>query len=219
MRAHHGTLAALNARLGIPYRYVEREVTFFPLCRTGWKTTITWKSAHGNLVAVAGVYGAEHLALKLGGLRRERRRHFDLAADFCWNIDFVQVGQGFVHSFQIFLDYIFALPPVGVTDGLADLLNRFFPWKNFGDGKETGLQDRVHARPHAGITRYLVGVDHVELGLLLDQMFLYFARQFLPDLIRAKGAVQQKYAAFNKRAEHVVAFQEYPLMTGHKICL
>ena len=46
---------------------------------------------------------------------------------------------------------------------------------------------------HAGVARYLVGVDDEELGLLRDQLFLHFAGQVLPDLLRPERAVEQEH--------------------------
>ena len=61
-----------------------------------------------------------------------------------------------------------------------------------GDGEEAGLHDRVDADAHAGVLGHLVGVDHVELQLLVDDRLLDLQRQLVPDLIRPVGAVQQE---------------------------
>jgi hypothetical protein len=74
----------------------------------------------------------------------------------------------FIHCTQIFLDHFFALFAVGVTNGLANGLNRFVTGKDVRDGKEARLHDGVHARSHAGVARHLVGVDDVEPCFLLD---------------------------------------------------
>src|SRR5713226_6350703 len=39
----------------------------------------------------------------------------------------------------------------------------------------------------------------------------------VPDFVRAKRAVEQKNAARNQGAEHVIALEENPLMAGHEV--
>ena len=41
----------------------------------------------------------------------------------------------------------------------------------------------------------LLGVDHVELQLLRDDLLLHLARQMIPDLVRPERSVQQEHRA------------------------
>src|SRR5208337_2009707 len=85
--ADHSALAALNADLRVPGGNLERDVALFPFRGAGGKGPIDWERAHGNLIAVAGVNYAEHIALELGRLRRKRGGHFDLARHLLGNGD------------------------------------------------------------------------------------------------------------------------------------
>src|SRR5208337_3490541 len=88
MWADHSALAALNTDLRIPLRNLERDIALFPFRGAGREGSIHWERAHRDLIAVAGVDYAEHLALKLGRLRRERGGQFDFASDFLRHADF-----------------------------------------------------------------------------------------------------------------------------------
>ena len=125
--------------------------------------------------------------------------------------------QSLVHGFHVLLHDLFALSAVGVTNRFADRLDRLICRQNRGDGEEANLQNRVHAAAHAGIARHLIGVDHIKLGALGNDLLLNRAREMVPNFIRAERAVEQESAAGNQGAEHVVALEEYPLMTSDEI--
>ncbi len=168
---------------------------------------------------MAGVDYAEHIALKLGRLRRERGWHFGLARDLLRDDHFEKVGQSFIHSPQVLPYNLFTFLAISVTYRLANGFNSLFARQNLGDSEEARLHDGVHARAHAGFASHLIGVDYVKLGLLGDQLCLHFARQAVPNLVRPKGTVEQENAARNQGAEHVVALKKYPLMAGYQVGL
>ena len=129
------------------------------------------------------------------------------------------MGDGVVHSLHVFLDNFFALLAIGVTNRLANSFNCLVTRQYLGNGKEADLHDRVHATAHARIASDFVGVDDVELGFLGNELLLHDAGQVVPDLFRTEGTVEQESAARDERSEHVIAFQEYPLMTGYEVGL
>ena len=116
------------------------------------------------------------------------------------DFDFVQVGQGFIYGFHIFLNDVFALAAVGVANGFANCLDRFVAGQNFGDGEKAYLQDRIHAAAHAGIARDTVGVDDEEAGLLGDELLLNGAGSLSQVSSTAEGAVEQERAAIRPAA-------------------
>ena len=118
---------------------------------------------------------------------------------------------------KIFPHDFLALFPVSVTNGFADGLDRLVARQHLGDREETGLQDGVHARTHACVTRHLVGIDHKESGLLGNQLRLHFAGQMLPHFVFTEGAVEQEDAARDQGAEHVIALEEDPLMASDEV--
>ena len=67
------------------------------------------------------------------------------------------------------------------------------------------------------LARHLIGVDHVELHLPLDDPLLDLAGQVVPDLVRAVGRVQQERRARRGVLDHVVAVEEDELMAGDEV--
>ena len=92
-----------------------------------------------------------------------------------------------------------------------------FARQDTADGKEAGLHDGVDAPAHAGLLGHFVGIDHVEAQFLVDDVRLHFARQVIPDFIRAVDAVEQEDAAGLGILEHVEPLQEGELVAGDEI--
>src|SRR6185437_12785863 len=217
VRADHGALATLDTGFRIPHRNFERDVTLLPFGGPGRISAVGGESAHGNQVAVASIYGAEHIALILVRLRGKRWRNFDLAACRLWNGHLKETAQGLIYSVQILLDDFFTLLAVGNADRLANGLYRLLPRQHLGNGKEAYLHDGIHAGPHAGFARDFIGIDYVKLCFLRDQLFLYAPGQAIPDLIGSEWAIQQEDPTRHERLEHVIALQEYPLMASDEV--
>ncbi len=221
--AEHGVwayiraLAALDAGFGIPRRNLERDVALFPFCRASGEGAVDREGAHRDFIAVAGVDYAEHIALELGGPGSEGSRHFGVARDFIGNGDFEQVGQGFIHGAQVLLHDLVALFTVRVADRFTNGLNGLVTRQHFGDRKEARLQNGVHARAHAGVASNLISVNDEESSFLGDQLGLDFARQVVPDFVFVERTIEQEDAAGNQGAEHVVAFEEDPLVAGDEV--
>ena len=66
MRTDHGTLAALDTCFRVPHRNFERDVAFLQFTRGGWISAVGGKSAHGNLVSMAGINSLENDGALLG---------------------------------------------------------------------------------------------------------------------------------------------------------
>ena len=84
------------------------------------------------------------------------------------------------------------------------------------DGKEAGLHDGVDARPHAGLARHLVAVDHIELDLLGDHLFLRAAGQLVPHFRSGVGRVEQEDRQRHRRLKNIHLLEEAEVVAGHK---
>jgi hypothetical protein len=87
-------------------------------------------------------------------------------------LDFFEMRQRVVHGGKVLLNHRFAALAVGLLDRFLDLRDGFVARQHAADGEEAGLHDGVDARAHAGFARHLVAVDHVELDLLAQHLFL-----------------------------------------------
>ena len=125
MGANHGTLAALDAGLRVPYRNLECKIALLPLCGSGGERAVAGEGADRQLISPAFVDRAQHFALKFGRLRREGKRHLDRAADLLRHFHLEQVRQSFIHRLHVLLDDFLALAAVGIANRLADRLHRF----------------------------------------------------------------------------------------------
>ena len=219
VRADHRALAALDADLRVPYRDFKSQVAFLPFGGSGGEGAVHREHADREFFSAISINRAQHVALEVGRVGGEGGGNLERAGHLRGNFHFVQVGECLVHRLHVLPDDLFALAAVGVADGLANGLNGLIARQDFGDGKEAHLQDGVHAAAHAGIARHLVAVDHEEAGFLGNELLLHQPGQLVPDFFGAERAVQQERAAFDQRAEHVVALQEYPLVAGDEVRL
>ena len=131
----------------------------------------------------------------------------------------MQVGQGGIHGGEILLHHRFAALLVGLLDGLLDGGDGFLARQHAADGEEAGLHDGVDAASHARFFGHRIGVDDVELQLLIEQLLLHRDRQVVPDFLRRVRAVEQEGRARLRQLEHIEALHERELMAGHKIRL
>ena len=129
------------------------------------------------------------------------------------------MGQSLVGGAHILLNDFLALLAIAIPDGLANSLNSFLSGQNLRDREETDLHDRVHSGTHAAVTRHLIGVNHIKLRLLRDELQLYRARKVIPNFVWAERTIEKQRPAGNKGAEHVIALEEDPLVAGHEIGL
>src|SRR5207248_11489109 len=81
MGANHGTLAALDAGLRVPYRNLECKIALLPLCGSGGERAVAGEGADRQLISPTFVDRAQHFAFKFGRLRREGTWHLDGAGD------------------------------------------------------------------------------------------------------------------------------------------
>ena len=104
------------------------------------------------------------------------------------DLHLVQVSQRSIDCVEVLLHDRFAALAVGLLDGLLDLLDGLFARQHSADGEEAGLHDGVDARAHTGFARHRVSIDHVELDLLADDLFLRRLGRLAPRLLRLDRA-------------------------------
>ena len=107
--------------------------------------------------------------------------------------------------------------PICLFDRILDFPDRMFAGHDVRKSEEAGLHHRVDSWPQPRLARHAVGIHHKKPQPLFDDLFLDAARQLLPDLVRAVGAIQQEDRARLGVLEHVEPVEEPELMAGHEI--
>ncbi len=184
---------ALRADVRIPDRNVLGDAAFFVLRRAGGEGAVAGHGADGQIVAAIGDHHAQHVLDERRGVGRNRRHHLHLRGRLLRIFHFMQGGQCGINRRVVLLDDLFAaLLPVGLLDRVLDPCDRVVGGNHAGQLEEAGLHDRVDADAHLRLASHVVGVDRVELQLLVDDLPLHFDRQMIPDLIERIGAVQEE---------------------------
>ncbi len=217
MRADKDAFATLDAQIRFPNRDFQGDVALFPLGGAGGEGTVDGHGRNGDGIAIEGDHRAKHIADEGRGFGRDGRAAGEFTGDFFRHLDFVQVDQGLVDCGVVFLDNGLTTLAIGFLDGFLDLVDCIFTRQDPGDGKEAGLHDGVDAPTHAGLFGDIIGIDGVELELLLDDILLRFLGQLIPDFCWAVKAVHQEDSAGLGILGDVEAFQEGELVAGNKV--
>ena len=133
------------------------------------------------------------------------------------DLHFMQVFQRRIDRREVLLHHRLAALAVGLLDRVLDLLDGFILGQHAADGEEARLHDGVDAPAHARVFRHLVAVDDEELQLLVDDVLLHVARQFVPHFVGTVHAVQQERAAGHRILQNVILLEEHPLVARHKV--
>ena len=131
-------------------------------------------------------------------------------------LDLVKMRERRVDRLEVLLHHRFAALAVGLLDGFLDLRDGLFARQHAADGEEAGLHDGVDARTHAGIARHRVAVDHVELDLLAQHLFLRRLGQLVPDFVGGVRRVEQEDRAGHRCFKHVHLLEEAEVVAGHE---
>ena len=193
------------------------DVSLLVLRRAAGESAVDGHGADWNAVALAADDRADHLLDELGSFRGHRRGHGDRAGDRVRHFDFMQVIESGVDGGKVLLNHGLAALAVCLLDRLLALGDRFLTREDAADGEEAGLHDRVDADPHAGLLAHLVAVDHVELELFLDDLFLNFLGQVIPHLVSFVRAVEEEGGAGHSRLQHIELLEERELVTGDEV--
>ena len=161
--ADNGTLAALDTDFGVPNGDFHGDVALLPLCSSRRIGSINRQHGNRQAITLAGHYLCGHLLDELRSLRGDRGREFNRAASLRRNFNLVEVSQSLVYGIKVLLDDILTFLAIAPSDFQFDGLDGFVPGQNAGNGEEASLHDRVYVNTHAGLFRYNVGINHVEL--------------------------------------------------------
>ena len=63
----------------------------------------------------------------------------------------------------------------------------------------------------------LISIDHIKLQLLINDIFLDFPGQVLPDFFRSINGIEQESAAFYRVLKHIEPLQEGELVAGNEL--
>ena len=85
--------------------------------------------------------------------------------------------------------------------------------------EECHLHNGIDAGTEFAFTGNLRRIDNVYLGLTLMQQRLHIFRQVMPDLIGAVRRIDEENAAWFQTFDHLVFFNELPLMAANEISL
>ncbi len=203
VRADDRALSALDAEVRIPHRHLLGNVALFILCRPGRIGPVHRQCAHRQIVSLQGEHGRRDVADEF------RRR---VGHELVWvrvsgrggrYLDLEQVGDRGIDGFEILLDHLFALAGIGLFRCFLDRRDRLVARHHARQREKAGLQDGVGARSETKRERDLGRIDDVQFELLDDDLFLHFARQHAPHLVRAIRAVEEQCAAFGGASERV----------------
>ena len=122
-----------------------------------------------------------------------------------------------VHRGKVLLHDRLALLQVAVADRVLDGCNGLFMRQNARDVKKAGLHDGVDTDTHAGLAGYLIRINDIQFQMLVNDNLLHFARQVIPHIVGAEGAVEQERCARRGLLQYIVALQEIELVAGNEI--
>src|SRR5262245_8045275 len=216
VRTDQHALAALDAERLVPHRDLLGDVALLPPRRSRRIDPVGRNRAHRERVALAGEDGARHASHELGRALGYGRPHRDLAGGLRGDGHLVQMGQGAIDRLPVLSHHGLAALAVAVSDGVLDGRDRFVTRQDTAQREEAGLHDGVDTPAHARFPGYAVAVDDEEAEPPGDQLLLQPARELVPHLVGAVGAVEEERGARLRRLEHVDALEEGELVTGHE---
>ena len=217
VRAHERALVALNAGLCIPYRDFRGDVTLFVLGRPYRERTISRHRRNGEHVATPGNDFASNFTHKFRCIGGNRFSHLNRAAGLRWNGHLSDAFLGQRSRADVHVHNRLALQAIGILNG--KLNHAFgFVFRQYARNLEvSGLHRGIDTPTQTERLGNAQRINDVELGLLGDQGFLDSLRQPVPDLVCAKGAVQQERSPLLQRVEHFVTLKEAELMASQEV--
>ncbi len=122
-----------------------------------------------------------------------------------------------IHGLVIHLDDALTLAAVGFLDGVLNAGDGLILGQHARKGKEAGLHDGVDPPTQTGGICHLVGVDDVELQLLLDNALLHRAGKVIPCLLGRIGAVEEEDGAFLGVRQHIELLHKDKLVAADEV--
>ena len=115
------------------------------------------------------------------------------------------------------MDDGFALLAVGFLGGFLDAHDGFVFGEDTRKFEEARLHDRVDAIAHAGLFGNGVGVDDVQLDLLVDDFLLRLGRNVIPGIVGGIRAVHEERGADFGIGQNVAFLDKTKLMHGDEV--
>jgi hypothetical protein len=217
VRADDRALAALDAEVGVPDRYLVGDIPFLEPGRAGWVRAVHGKRADGKHVAAECEDGRDHVAHEVRRRIRDEREAQALAGRLCRDANLVQVRHGAVDRGKVLLDDRFSLLRVRFFRRALDRLDGLVARHHARQREEAGLQDRVHAGAQAEARRHAGRIDDVELEFLFDDLLLHVPRDLVPDVVGPVGAVDEHRGARRGCRERVELVEKIELVDADEV--
>ena len=220
MGADEGAHIALQALILIPHRQMGGNTALFIAGGAKRHSTIfhTAEGGHREIVALLGVDGHENVADDIGqaSLRRRDGSAGELLPAFL-DVHLHQCVDTGIHGLQVHVDDLLALEGIGLADGGLHVLHGILHGDDIGKFEEGGLQHHVGAVAQTQRLRLTVGIDDVELNVVLGDVAEDVAGYLLLQLALAPLAVQQEGAAGLQLRDNVVLGEIGLVMAGNEI--
>ena len=226
VRAHQRAEVALDAVFRQPCGYLagdaplfvvggaQRQVAVLPAQENGNRQVVALLQVRGDLDAVDVFH---QLGVAAGGIEMDKIAA--LAGPVRRDGDLADVGKAALDGGVVHRHDIVALGAVGAGGGVLHQLQRLLGGDDAGQAEERGLQHGVHPAAQAQLLADGVGVDGIQVDLVLGQEGLSIAGQAALQLLHAPAAVQQKDAAGLDVMDHIVLADIGGVMAGHKVRL
>ncbi len=99
-----------------------------------------------------------------------------MAACSFWNFNLNNIFYCSINGGVVHVDNLVAFLAVGFLNCALDGFDSFFLGQDAGDQEEGGLHDHVNAGAKTDCLGKLDSINNVELGLLIDKLFLDYGR-------------------------------------------
>jgi len=218
--ADEGAHIALETLGSVPHRQVRGDAALFVTGRTQRHRAVlhALEGGDGQVVALLGVDGDKDVLddvgqALVGGLQRLAGKLRPLGL----HLDLHQRVDAGVHGGDVHVDDLLALEAVGLLDGILHVGHGILHGDDLGQLEEGGLQHHVGAVAQAQGLRLLVGVDNVELDVVVSDILEDLAGNVLLQLVLRPLAVQQEAAMGLQLVDNVVLGQIRLVVAGDEI--
>ena len=131
----------------------------------------------------------------------------------------MQVSQRSINGSKVLLNDSITFLAISFLNSIFNLGNSFIFRQNVRNCEEASLHDGVNALTHTGFTSNVYGVDGVEVQFFIDDFFLNFNRQLIPDFFFAVRSVQQESSSRFSNFQNINFSHERELVASHKVSL
>ena len=218
--ANKGAHIALEALGSIPHRQMGGDAALLVAGGTQRHGAVlhALEGGDGQIVALLGVDGYQNVLddvgqVLAGGLQRLVGEVRPLGL----HLDLHQCVKAGVHGGDVHVDDLLALQAVGLLDGVLHVGHGVLHGDDVGQLEEGGLQHHVGAVAQSQRLRLLVGVDDIELDVVVGDILEDLAGNVLFQLVLRPLAVQQEAAMGLQLVDDVVLGQVRLVVAGDEV--